>query len=312
MIDKLKLFGEVKENINLKDYNTFKLGGDAKYLIDVTSKDSLIELIKYLNSEKVKYFILGNGSNVVFSDNYYDGVIIKLNKLNNYFIDLENKILKAEAGVYIPALVPQIVASKLKGFEWAAGLPGTIGGSIVSNAGAYNVMIFDLLKSVTIVDKSGNIKILNKNDIPHSYRYSWFKDNKNVTILEAEFNLLPGNPDESNALILDRQKRRLESQPLEYPSAGSIFRNPDEEKVKDKLEKYNLNGPFAGHLIEECGFKGKRIGNAEISEKHANFIVNLGDAKASDVRDLIIIAHDEVLKRFEIDLIIEQEFINWE
>ena len=310
-MEDVKKYGETIFEVDLKNYNTFKIGGKARCLINVTDKNNLIELIKYLKNNNIKYFVLGNGSNVVFSDKYFDGVIIKLRNLNKFQIDVENKVLKADAGVYFPALVPEIVKTNMKGFEWAAGLPGTIGGSVVSNAGCYKSSIFDFLISVTVI-YNGDLKVMYKDEIPHGYRYSFFQDNKDYIILEAHFLLEEGNMKESQQIILDRQKRRLESQPLEYPSAGSIFRNPDEENTKDIIKKHNLKGPFAGHLIEMCGLKGKKIGGAQISEKHANFIVNIDNASSQDVKDLIDFVHKSVLEKYGIDLVIEQEFVNWE
>jgi len=312
MINELKSYGNVLENVDLREYNTFKLGGKTKYLVDVDSKESLIKLIKFLKEEKQKYFIIGNGSNIVFSDNFFDGVIIKLNKLDKFSIDYDTKTVTTEAGLMFPILVAAVVEKGLKGLEWATGIPGTIGGSVVANAGAYNSAIFDSIKTVEILDNDDNVKILKKEDIKYDYRYTEFQDKKDITILSVVFELVYGDIKESNALILDRRKRRIESQPLDFPSAGSIFRNPNEEEVKEQLERHGLKGPFAGHLIEECGLRGKRIGNAAISDKHANFIVNLGNAKADDVKALIDLARTTVKEKFDIDLIIEQEFVNWE
>jgi len=312
MIEELMSYGNVLENVDLKEYNTFKLGGKAKYLVDVKDKESLINLIKFLKTKNIKYFIIGNGSNIVMSDNLFDGVIIKLSNLNKFTIDYDTKIVTAQAGLYFPVLVAEVVNNNLKGLEWATGIPGTIGGSVVANAGAYNSAIFEFLKSVEILDADGIIKTLEKDDIKYDYRYSMFQDQKDITILSVVFELEHGNKEESNALIADRRKRRLESQPLEFPSAGSIFRNPDGEEIKEQIEKYGLKGPYAGHLIEECGLRGKRIGNAAISEKHANFIVNLGNAESNDVKALIDLAKNTVKEKFEIELKIEQEFVNWE
>lgn len=298
MINILNEYGTVIENVNLKRYNTYKIGGIAKYLISPNDINSLKELITYLNKENIKYMVLGNGSNVIFSDDLYDGVIIKLDNFKNITID--NTKITVESGVMLPNLVKVAIQKNLVGLEWASGIPGTLGGSIYGNAGAYKSEIADFIENITIMDKLGNIKILKKEDVDFSYRYSSFKDKyKECIILNATLNLEKGNKEEALKLIHDRLERRLSSQPLEYPSAGSVFRNPE--------------GDAAGRIIEhEIKFKGKRIGGAEVSKKHANFIINTGSASSKDIKDLIELIHKEVLEKTNIDLIIEQEFINWE
>ena len=177
-------------------------------------------------------------------------------------------------------------------------VPGTVGGAVVGNAGAYLSDIYTYILSVRVLDKDLNIKEINKDEIKYSYRYSSFKDNKDLIILSVKLKLEKGSSDESLAIMKKRLDRRIESQPLEYPSAGSVFRNPE--------------GDYAGRLIEECGLKGKTIGGAMVSEKHANFIINYNNASPQDVRDLIKLVHDTVLKETGIDLILEQELIDWE
>jgi len=298
MINVLNEYGTVIENVSLKKYNTYKIGGIAKYLISPNDINSLKELIIYLNKENIKYMVLGNGSNVIFSDDLYDGVIIKLDNFKNITID--NTKITAESGVMLPNLVKVAIQKNLVGLEWASGIPGTLGGSIYGNAGAYKSETADFIENITIMDKLGNIKILKKEDVDFSYRYSSFKDKyKECIILNATLNLEKGNKEEALKLIHDRLERRLSSQPLEYPSAGSVFRNPE--------------GDAAGRIIEhEIKFKGKRIGGAEVSKKHANFIINTGSASSKDIKDLIELIHKEVKDKTGIDLIIEQEFINWE
>lgn len=298
MINILKKYGETQEDVSLKKYNTYRIGGNAKYLISPNSVEDLQKLVIYLNENKIKYMVLGNGSNVIFSEKLYDGVIIKLDKLNK--IEVEGLFISVEAGVMLPKLVQVATNNNLKGLEWAAGIPGTIGGSIVGNAGAYKSEIKEFLLSVTVMDKLGNIKTLKTSEITFKYRYSAFKDElKDLIVISALLGLLPGEKQESMRIIDDRRKRRLESQPLEYPSAGSVFRNPE--------------GDAAGRIIEqEINFKGKRIGGAEVSKKHANFIINIDNASSNDVKDLIELIHKEVLEKVGIDLIVEQEFINWE
>lgn len=294
MKNDLSEFGKVKENVDLKNYNTYKIPRLAKYLVDVKSEESLIGLIDYLNKSKVKYLILGNGSNVVLPEKDLDGVVIKLSGLNS--INIDDDEVYVGAGVMLPKLVSETVNNCLTGLEWASGIPGTVGGAVVGNAGAYLSDIFSFIEEIKVLDK-GIIKTINRNDVKYSYRYTSFKDDKNIIVLGVKLKLNKGSSDESTDLMKKRLERRISSQPLEYPSAGSVFRNPE--------------GNFAGKLIEDCGLKGKRIGGAMVSEKHANFIINYDNATASDVRKLIKLVHDEVLKKTKVDLIIEQELIDW-
>ena len=294
MIDKLKEYGRVKVDVDLKSYNTYKVSAKAKYLVDVKNEDALASLVKYLNNNNISHFIIGNGSNIVVPNNDFDGVIIKLSELNQISIDDDE--VEVGAGVMLPKLVNETVNNCLKGLEWASGIPGTVGGSVVGNAGAYLSDIFTFITSIRVFD-GNEIKEISKDEIKHSYRYTSFKENKNLIILSVKLKLEKGNSDESLDLMKNRMERRLASQPLEYPSAGSTFRNPE--------------GDYAGRLIEECGLKGKRIGGAMVSEKHANFIINYDNASASDIRELIRLVHDTVLEKTGVDLILEQELIEW-
>lgn len=298
MIEELRQYGEVIEHASLKEYNTYRINGSAKLLISPNSIDDLVNILKTLKENNIKYFILGNGSNIILNDREYNGAVIRLNKLNGLEVYPEMDIAYAEAGVMLPKLVQEVTNAGLAGLEFAAGIPGTVGGSIYGNAGAYNACILDYVKSVTVLDEDYNIKVINNEDIIYSYRTSTFKEEKKYIILAAKFFVQEGDKENSLQVINDRKQRRIESQPLEYPSAGSVFRNPE--------------GDFAGRLIESCELKGKRIGGAEVSEKHANFVINKDNATGKDIHDLIMYIHDTVKQKTEVDLLIEQEFIDWE
>lgn len=298
MIEELREYGEVIEHASLKEYNTYRINGSAKLLISPNSIDDLVNILKTLKENNIKYFILGNGSNIILNDREYNGAVIRLNKLNGLEVYPEMDIAYAEAGVMLPKLVQEVTNAGLAGLEFAAGIPGTVGGSIYGNAGAYNACILDYVKSVTVLDEDYNIKVINNEDITYSYRTSTFKEEKKYIILAAKFFVQEGDKENSLQVINDRKQRRIESQPLEYPSAGSVFRNPE--------------GDFAGRLIESCELKGKRIGGAEVSEKHANFVINKDNATGKDIHDLIMYIHDTVKQKTEVDLLIEQEFIDWE
>lgn len=297
MIEVLKELGNVLENVSLKNYNTYKIGGNAKYLVEPFDVDSLKKLIKYLKDNKIKYFILGNGSNVILDDLDFEGVIIKLSNLKR--IDINNNEVYAEAGIMLPILSRETINHNLQGLEWACAIPGTLGGSIVGNAGAYKECIFDYVTKVDVLDKEYNVKTLDKNDITYSYRYTSFKDDKDLIVLGAYLSLNDGNKEELSEVVKRRMQKRMETQPLDYPSAGSVFRNPEND--------------FAGRIIEEdIKFKGKQVGGAKVSEKHANFIINYDNATSKDIKELISLIKKKVKEKDHIELILEQEIINWE
>lgn len=298
MINELKQYGSVEENASLKNLNTYHIAGKAKYLVSPNSINDLIQIIKIIKENDLQYFVLGNGSNIVLNDREYNGVIIRLNQLNGIEIHPQLNMAYAEAGAMLPKLVQEAVNNSLMGLEFAAGIPGTIGGSIYDNAGAYNSCILDYVTSVTVLDEDLNVKVIEHENITYSYRTSMFKEEKKYIILAAKFFLKEGDQSNSLNIIEDRRQRRIASQPLEYPSAGSVFRNPE--------------GDFAGRLIESCDLKGYRIGGAEVSSKHANFIINVNNATGKDIYTLIKHVHDTVLEKTNVDLHIEQEFIDWE
>lgn len=283
----------VTENTSLKNLNTYKLESKAKYFIQVETLDGLINVLKYLKENKIKCFILGAGSNIII-DEYFDGAVIKLYGLKNIKVDQEQ--ITCEAGVMMGALACTSVEHNLTGLEWAINIPGTVGGSIVGNAGAYNKDIFDSLVSIKVLDESLNVKELKKEEIKHTYRHTELKE-KPWIVLEATFKLEKGNKEESLKLIEDRKIRRRATQPLDMPSAGSVFRNPEND--------------HAGRLIEAAGLKGKKIGGAMVSLKHANFIVNTGTATSNDIKNLIKLVHTQVKEKFNVDLVLEQEIIDW-
>ncbi len=292
----LNKYGEIIENIDLTNYNTYKIATSAKYLVKPYDIDNLINLIKYLKVSNIKYFILGGGSNVILSSKYFDGVIIKLDNLNE--IEVNGTEVKVGAGLMFNKFSMDMINMNLKGLEWSTGIPGTIGGSIVSNAGAYTKEMFDFIKEVYVLDKDLNLVTMAKDEIEHSYRSTIFKETKDYIVVGATLILHEGTKEASMELVTDRLNRRMASQPLEYPSAGSVFRNPD------------LDHP-AGKLIEDAGLKNTHINDAYVSDKHANFIVNMGRASSDDIINLINEVKKAVLKTYNIDLKLEQEIINW-
>lgn len=293
MIEKIKNMniGLVYENIDLKKYTTYKVGGTGRLLVIPDTTEKLIELLNYLKENNIKYKIIGNGSNLIFV-NDYDGVIIKLDKLNNVQIN-DNEVVVG-AGISLIGLALKVSRMGLKGMEFATGIPGTIGGAVYMNAGAYKEDMASIIKKVKLLDENDNIVELDKEELEFGYRKSILQTKKYVC-LEATLLLEHGNVDEIMALIEKRKQKRLETQPLEYPSAGSVFRNPE-------------NG-FAWQLVDDIGYKGKRIGDAMVSEKHANFIINVGNATGSDIKELIYEIKNKVKDKYNVDLKVEQEIV---
>ncbi len=293
---KRKKIGAVKEMVSLKKYTTYKVGGVAKVLVYPKDEKKLILLIKKLRDEKIKYKILGYGSNLIFSDDLYDGVLIKLDLFDK--IKIKDTIITVGAGASLVKLSYMALKEGLTGLEFASGIPGTVGGAVFMNAGAYKSDMGYIVSEVKVITPELKIKTLYNKDLNYKYRDSFLKQNPEYICLEAKIVLRHGDKKLIKELMETRKQKRLISQPLEFPSAGSVFRNPD--------------GDFAGKLIEDCGLKGYRIGGATVSVKHANFIINDNDATGNDVKNLIDYVHDKVKKRTGVDLKIEQEFVNWE
>ena len=291
----MKEYGEVKEFVDLKKYNTYGIGGISKYLVMPEDIDDLSSLIKYLNKENIPWYVLGGGSNVILPDEDFDGAIIKLDKLNRVVID--NDIITAEAGISLGMFVNTLLDRGFVGYAYLMGIPGTLGGAIVGNAGAYNVSIFDYLISVSIIDADGNKKILNKEDIKYDYRYTEFKG-KNSIVVAASFKGIYGDVALVREQIQLNLEKRCNTQPLEYKNAGSVFKNPPEYS--------------AGYLIYHAGLKGLTVGGAKVSEKHANFIINYDNATSRDIIKLIGIIKNTVEDKFNIELNLEQVIVKWE
>ncbi len=289
MIERLKSKFECIENASLLNYNTYKLDTKCKLLVFPRDIFEFQEIMYILNGSK--YFILGNGSNIILPD-YYDGVVIKLKYFNNY--NIFDEYIEVDSGVMINKLSMELSKLGYKGFEWASGIPGTIGGCIYNNAGCYGSEISDNLIDVTVFCDN-KIYCLRKDELSFSYRNSTFKMNNKFVILKAKFKFEKGDPEELLDLIKVRTNKRIESQPLEYPSCGSVFRNPE--------------GLIAGKLIDEANLKGKCVGGAMVSNKHANFIINNGNATPEDIIKLINEIKNTIKKNYNIDLVLEQEII---
>lgn len=287
--------GKIEENIFLKKYTTYKVGGKARCVVYPKNVDKLVKLIKLLNQNDIKYKIIGNGSNLLFSDKDYDGILIKLVDFDD--IEINDNRIKVGAGYSLMKLSRIAMKNSLTGLEFAAGIPGTVGGAVFMNAGAYKSDMGYIVKSVKVLTPDYRIIELENRELDFHYRTSYLKKHPKYICLEAVIKLEHGSRSAIENLMKERLKRRMSSQPLNYPSAGSVFRNP-----KDM---------FAGELIENLGLKGMKHNGAMISDKHANFIVNTGNAKSEDIKYLIDYAYNKVKEKYNVEMVVEQEFVNW-
>ena len=291
---KTKDLGMIKYNEPLSKYTTYKVGGNAKVVVFPKDILCLKELLKLIKEYRIEYKVIGNGSNLLFSSKEYDGIIIILSNLNKISINKNQLICESGASSIIAAM--KASNSGLSGLEFLTGIPGSIGGAVYMNAGAYGSDIRSVINSIKVLDNNLEIVTLTKDMLDFSYRKSILQD-KDYICLEAIFDLKSTNKDIILNKINEYKIKRRNSQPLEYPSAGSVFRNP-------------INN-YAGKLIEETDLKGMKIGGAEVSMKHANFIINKDNATPEDIYNLINLVHRKVLEKHNIDLKIEQEFVNW-
>ena len=293
---KTGIYGKFIENISIKRLTTYKVGGKAKILVYPKDEKSLIALLKKINKNNIKHKIIGNGSNLLFSDKDYDGILIKLDEFKN--LELVKDTITVGAGYSLIKLSLFAAKKSLTGLEFASGIPGTVGGAVFMNAGAYKSDMGYIIKKIKVLTPDYRIISMTNRELNFHYRTSFLQLHPNYICLEATIKLNKGKKDDILSVIKDRRERRVKDQPLEYPSAGSVFRNP----------------PYlsAGKLIDDLGLKGLSKGGAEISKKHANFIINKGNAKASDIKELMVFTKNLVKEKYNIDLKIEQEEVNWE
>lgn len=272
-------------------HTTFRIGGEAACFIRISSEKQLQKLIPYFENVGVEYFVLGKGSNLLVGDKGYPGVILQISDACQQ-IEAEENRLQVQAGAALSKVALFAMERGLEGLEFAAGIPGTVGGGVVMNAGAYGGEMKQVVESVRVLSSEGEILTLDNDTMEFGYRTSIIR-NRNFTVLSVTFRLREGNREEIRARIEDFQKRRMEKQPLNYPSAGSTFKRPE--------------GYFAGKLIMDAGLRGFQIGDARVSDKHCGFVVNVGKATARDVTDVIEEVQEKVRERFGVSL--EREVI---
>ncbi len=287
--------GKVLINEKISNYTTYRVGGKARAICFPKDENDLIEILKLLKERGIKFFILGNGSNVLFSDNIYDGVVIKLDNFNK--INIHDNIIEVGAGYPLIRLSRDAMRNSLGGLEFASGIPGTVGGAVFMNAGAYGEDMSKIVESVKVITSDLEIVTYSNTDMNFSYRTSILQDHLDYVCISATLKLNYADKEELERIMNERRETRMNTQPLNYPSAGSVFRNP--------------TGMYAGKLIEDMGLKGYSVGKAMVSPKHANFIVNMGNAKASDIKKIIDIIKAKAMNKYGVRLRVEQRLINW-
>ena len=277
----------------MKRHTTFRIGGPAEIFVIPDNIEDVRKIIEICNAEDIPYFILGNGSNLLVSDKGYKGVVIQIDR-NFGTVEIKGTEIHASAGALLSAIAAAARKEALTGFEFAGGIPGTLGGAVVMNAGAYGGELKDVLKSVTVMDQKGNIFEIPAEELQMGYRTSIIKT-AGYIVLNAVLSLKEGNPEEIKKLTRELSEQRISKQPLEYPSAGSTFKRPE--------------GYFAGKLIMDSGLRGYQVGGAQVSEKHCGFVINTGDATAEDVCSLMKNVIEIVHEKFGVTLEPEVKFL---
>lgn len=277
---------QILEEEPMKKHTTFRIGGPAEYLILPQTTEEIVDVIKLCRQEEIPWYIVGNGSNLLVADEGVRGVVIQLLRNFNQ-IQAEGCQIRMQAGAQNAAVAKRALDASLTGFEFAAGIPGTIGGAVVMNAGAYGGEMKDILKEVTVLDPNGMIRTIPAEELELGYRTSIIA-RKGYVVLEAVIVLKTGDPKEIKAAMDELKEKRVTKQPLEYPSAGSTFKRPE--------------GYFAGKLIMDAGLRGFSVGGAQISEKHCGFVINKGNATAKDVTELMDETKKIVMEKFGVAL----------
>ena len=289
------LLGEEKVRISepMNRHTTFRIGGPVDYFLLPSTAEEVKKILEICKEKELPYFILGNGSNLLVSDEGYCGVIIQLYR-NYGGITVEGTNIRAGAGALLSQIASAAKNASLTGFEFAGGIPGTLGGAVVMNAGAYGGEMKNVLKEVTVMTEQGEIMTIPAEKLEMGYRTSLVKK-AGYLVLEAVISLKAGDVEEIKAIMKDLTEKRVSKQPLEYPSAGSTFKRPE--------------GYFAGKLIMDAGLRGYQVGGAQVSEKHCGFVINKGNATAADVCGLMKDVQEKVQEQFGVTLEPEVKFL---
>ena len=276
----------IKVDEPIKKHISFKVGGPADFLVKPKTEEELRNVVEFAKKENVPFIVIGNGSNLLVKDGGIRGIVIELSdNFNNYEID--GNIIKAQSGALLAIIGRNAMKNSLTGFEFAAGIPGTLGGALAMNAGAYGGEMKQVVKTVRLMDRDGNIFELSNEEMKFEYRRSLLTT-KDYIVLSAVIELQPGNVEEIKEIMADYSNRRSTKQPLNFPSAGSTFKRPE--------------GHFAAKLIDDCGLRGLNLRGAQVSDKHCGFVINSGGATAKDILDLMFIVKSTVNAKFGIML----------
>lgn len=276
----------IRRNVSMAGYTTFRVGGPAEIFIEVNNEEELSALVSFFYKVSLPYFVLGNGSNLLVSDLGVEGVVLKLSDTFQK-IEIDGEKVTAYAGALLTKTAFEAAKQSLSGLEFAAGIPGSVGGAVVMNAGAYDGEMAQVITKVRVMDESGAILEFDADTMEFGYRTSIIKHRPYI-VLCAEMKLQKGDEGEIRAKMADFNARRREKQPLEFASAGSTFKRPE--------------GNFAGKLIMDAGLRGYRIGGAQVSEKHCGFLINIGNATAGDISELMDEVREKVKEKFGVEL----------
>lgn len=278
---------QIINNADMRNYTSYKAGGCADTLIVVENKEELAETLKKIKAENADYIIIGNGSNTLITDKGYRGTVIKLGEAFDT-VEVQGEKLICGAGALMSKAAKKALENSLTGFEFASGIPGSIGGGVFMNAGAYGGELKDIVEFVEIVKNDGSgVLTIKGSDMDFGYRHSVLEETKDV-VTKVVFDLSKGVQDEIAATMADLTKRRNEKQPVQYPSCGSFFKRPE--------------GYFAGKLIQDSGLRGEQVGGAQVSELHCGFIINKGGATATDILELMKKVQDTVYENYQVKL----------
>ena len=277
----------IKYNEPMKKHTTMKVGGPCDCMVEPSSIEEIQKVLEYVKENNIKYYIMGNGSNLLVKDEGVHALIIKIaNKFSGFEVNGEH--IKAYSGCSVPKLSQIAKENSLSGLEFACGIPGSVGGGIRMNAGAYGSEMVNVVEKVGFLDENGNLKEIDGKDAHFTYRHSMFVDNPQYVVVYAIYKLQKGNKDEISKIMEENMNSRKQKQPIEYPNFGSVFKRPE--------------GYFVGKLVDDCGLKGYKIGGAQVSTKHSGFMINIGDATCKDVLDLIEYVKEKVYEKFNVKL----------
>ena len=278
---------EIEENADMAQHTSFKAGGRAAALVTVRSIEALKAVLQIMTKLEVPHIFLGNGSNVLFRDEGYDGAVIKMADFGKLYLQPEDTV-RCEAGIYMSTLAKQLMDAGLSGFEFASGIPGSLGGGLFMNAGAYGGELKDIVKSVLAVSPDGSCeRVFTNEEMQFSYRHSVLQENGYIAVA-ASLKLAKDEPDKIAERMRELAQKRNSKQPVQYPSAGSTFKRPE--------------GYFAGKLIEDAGLKGVSVGGAQVSTLHSGFVINRGGATATDILQLMALIQNTVYDKFGVKL----------